>query len=142
MRNRNGFLSKILTCLLVCSSATSCHFSSTYIKTPQFNIPADSINRRIQAIVSCENLMVSGSETKTDGKLSSRFTISILNGKRLPEEIAGMELIGKKIAAEMKKSIQNDSAYEVIRVQFVHEEKKGIVTNTNTEYFDYPMKNI
>lgn len=136
------FYTRILSLALVINFLTGCHFTTTSIEIPKFNLPADSLGSEINLLVTCEHTTAAGKEIKTNGKLSSEIDIEIINASGLPSNDNDLKALGRKIAVVFKRALADPGKYDHFSVFFTTQKSKAGVSVKNRKEFDFMGKEI
>ena len=121
---------------------TSCTFTTTRTKTPEFKMSVDSIGSKVNSLVTCEHITLNGAEKTTNGKTSAEMEIDIINGKNIPSDDDRLKTLGKLIVSRLRTELKNPNEYNTFKVLFVALQKKGDMTTRNYKGWVYKSEEL
>jgi len=142
---------KVFFCLAISCLLCGCYYTSTtqpmnlafredHILTGSKATNIPSFNNNIKGIVDCEKTEIQAVKIKTEIQVakiinirqatSTTVTATIINGKNIPTGNVQLKELGKNIAVQLKKSINNWEDFENYKVDFV-----TLDTTKNTSAF-------
>lgn len=122
---------KASICALFMLMLLACTTTVTRSRNPVFAAPIDSLQTGLNRLIACEHITLEGEEVTTDGKLSTRLQIEILNGKNIPENGGQMKTLAHSLAAGVKDALKDRNEYESYTVLFIKVESSAAVTKRN-----------
>lgn len=131
----NAFRPSALSSLLLAAFFfTSCTYTVTRVKDPEFAISLDSISGQLNGLVTATHFSVKGSQQTTNGKAdSARLEIDVINGLHLPEDKQQLGTLGQSIAATIHNALKDKGEYGLYTVRFVKRESgSGFTKETST----------
>lgn len=99
----------------------------------------DSVVTGIQKITSIQKYELSGSQSTTDGKVTSVLSITLINTGNAPsdQEMEQYGRTGLQVAQLLKHALKNQNAYDLYKVIFISEQKKGVITESSSSAYTY-----
>lgn len=99
----------------------------------------DSVVTGIQKIVSIDKYELSGSQSTTDGKTTSVLAITLINTGNPPsdQDMEQYSKIGLQVAQLLKHALKKQNAYDLYKVIFISEQKKGVITQSSSSEYTY-----
>jgi hypothetical protein len=131
MRLLKTFLQSIVVLLSTMLLLLSCTVSTTKTKDPVFTVSPDSISLSLKSLIVAKEVNLSGTETKTNGKITSELTVRLINSINAPEDETQRTEIGKQVAKLLKQALKNPGDYTTYKVLFVTQETDGAVTRSS-----------
>ena len=106
--------------------------TTTRSKIPvQFQVNDETLSTEVLALVKCQNIKVSGSETKVNGKhTGSEVLIEIMNPVNLPADQTSQDDLTIKIARVLKPALKQSNLFDTFKVLFVFQSTSGGTTST------------
>ena len=142
MKTPQTMSNRIAVILLLAFFITSCTFTTTRTKPPEFKLSVDSIEGKIDSLVTCEHITLNGAEKITNGKSSSEMEIDIINGKNMPSDDDRLKTLGKLIVSRLRTELKNPNDYNTYKVLFVALQTKGNVTTRNYRGWIYKSEEL
>jgi hypothetical protein len=112
-------------------------FSPACKTTVRSKIPVElmvndsTLSAELLALIDCEHINVSGSETKVNGKHSdSELLIEIVNPVNLPKDQTAQNDLTAKIARLFKPALKRSQLFDTFKVLFVFQSTNGGTTTT------------
>lgn len=106
-----------------------CTTITTKTKNPVFTKSTDSLQVDLNKLVSCHEINLDGKEITNNKKISNELEIDITNGQNIPTDENQMNALGKQIAAEIKKGLQDKTEYQTYKVLFITKTESASVTS-------------
>jgi hypothetical protein len=106
--------------------------TTTRSKIPvQLQVDDETLSTDLLALIKCQNVNVSGSETKVNGKhTDSEVLIEIVNPVNLPADQKSQDDLTIKIARLFKPALKQSNLFDTFKVLFVFQSTSGGTTST------------
>ena len=128
--------------LLLFVFISSCNFTTTKPRNPQFIIDINLVGKKLDSLIACENFNINGTEITTNKKSTSEIQIGTINCQDVPQNNDEMMGLAAKIASEIKKHLKDPTQYDTYKVLFITKKKDGIVTKTNSKSYVFDSKDL
>ncbi len=131
---------KLLILLAAVFSLTGC--SLPEIKTAEFKTDQKVVLNRVKDIKDFEEANVAVSATSFDGKTTQYLTLTLINGKDMPDSESELKEIGKEALNTVVSSIANQQDYERFSVKFIQQNSVGLLNTKTGRSFSYSFKDL
>ena|SRR5450432_2147645 len=129
---------KILIFIVILSmTATFCTYNKITSKDPDFKIESKLIQPNLEKIISFEHVTLTGTETNSNGKISSKLVIQTINGINIPSDDSEMKQLGKSIATQFKQELKDPNEYNSYHILFIRKVTTGVVSSDKSTELIY-----
>jgi len=96
-----------------------CTFTTTKTIEPKFRDGIESMQPRLEALLTCEHINVTGIQITVDGKTDRKLEISILNPVDLPQNNNDLKKLARSVAREFKNQLVNRGEFNIFKIFFI-----------------------
>ena len=121
----------LIGCLFLLASFSSCTFTVTKPKPPEYAVNTDSLGKALDSLVSAVHINVNGKEIKKGDQTSSELDIEVINGRNIPDNDEKLRELGRTIGARFKNALKDPNQFDRYSVLFVIlSTEKGVPSRT------------
>jgi hypothetical protein len=119
--------------LLIVLFFCGCTITTTRPIEPTFN-NINIVEKTIDSLIQCEDVVFGGNETKTNGKATTDLLVEIINPENFPEDEIQLREKGEQIAKIAKAALVGQSSFNTYTVMFRKVKNSGIGVISSSNY--------
>jgi cell division protein ZapA (FtsZ GTPase activity inhibitor) len=123
---------KITILIILSPYLGSCTYTTKKVKNPEFKIALAEVASNLKTLVSFEHVNINGTEISTNGKISSKLAVQILNGVNIPTDNVELKAFLRPIAHQFKQELKNQNDFNTFEIVFVTKSVDGAMARTDS----------